>query len=373
MNERNILLTTEYKNRIWYLNTYESLIKKSLNRGLNKELLNYYTELHHILPRCQGGTNKKCNLVLLTAREHIIAHMLLSCMYPDDINLCLSIIRMATGSKNSQKMPVSTRLISYFREKSALLQKGKILSKSTRKKISKSKLISKGIDPDSKSIVCFDIDYTVIKIYEYQEEVLEDGFSSSRIRMALNKKQYCASGYLWDYLVNFEKEHSKEIEEYFKKVKEGNAPIIDRSKERKKYMRRQSFLINNVSKNFSNGQKNKKSSINKNNSKKSVNKGSKNFQSRKIIGPDGTIYESITECAKKNNKSKNGLKSWIYNYPEKGFRFLDESSYKNSKKVISSCGKVYNSINNCAKEIGIRPSTLKNWIKNYPEKGYKYI
>lgn len=33
MNENSILLTTEYRNRIWYLNVYENLIKRSLNRG----------------------------------------------------------------------------------------------------------------------------------------------------------------------------------------------------------------------------------------------------------------------------------------------------------------------------------------------------
>lgn len=37
-----------------------------------------YTERHHILPRCFGGTNEKINLVRLTAREHLIAHLLLT-------------------------------------------------------------------------------------------------------------------------------------------------------------------------------------------------------------------------------------------------------------------------------------------------------
>lgn len=40
-----------------------------------------YTETHHILPRCLGGDNSKDNLVKLTAREHFIAHLLLTKCY----------------------------------------------------------------------------------------------------------------------------------------------------------------------------------------------------------------------------------------------------------------------------------------------------
>jgi hypothetical protein len=36
-----------------------------------------YTERHHVLPRCLGGTDCSQNLVALTAREHFIAHRLL--------------------------------------------------------------------------------------------------------------------------------------------------------------------------------------------------------------------------------------------------------------------------------------------------------
>lgn len=44
-----------------------------------------YHEKHHILPKCLGGTNDKENLVLLTFREHYIAHLLLTKCY-EDIN-----------------------------------------------------------------------------------------------------------------------------------------------------------------------------------------------------------------------------------------------------------------------------------------------
>jgi 5-methylcytosine-specific restriction endonuclease McrA len=40
-----------------------------------------YYELHHILPKSLGGLDLQENLVLLTAREHYIAHLLLYAIY----------------------------------------------------------------------------------------------------------------------------------------------------------------------------------------------------------------------------------------------------------------------------------------------------
>ena len=40
--------------------------------------LECYTEKHHIVPKSMGGLDTKENLVVLTAREHYIAHLLLT-------------------------------------------------------------------------------------------------------------------------------------------------------------------------------------------------------------------------------------------------------------------------------------------------------
>ena len=40
-----------------------------------------YVEKHHIIPRCLEGTDAISNLVMLTAREHFIAHQLLVKIY----------------------------------------------------------------------------------------------------------------------------------------------------------------------------------------------------------------------------------------------------------------------------------------------------
>jgi hypothetical protein len=51
---------------------YNKLIEK---RKLNPP--SGYTEKHHIIPRSLGGSNKRANIIILTAREHFIAHYLL--------------------------------------------------------------------------------------------------------------------------------------------------------------------------------------------------------------------------------------------------------------------------------------------------------
>ena len=61
-----------------YYKIYTQLINKR-----KENLFKGYSEKHHIVPRSLGGTDDKCNIVLLTAREHFIAHLLLSKIYPE--------------------------------------------------------------------------------------------------------------------------------------------------------------------------------------------------------------------------------------------------------------------------------------------------
>lgn len=59
-----------------YQKVYNALISKRKEFPLEKTD-SVYTELHHILPRCLGGTDEPENLVRLTTREHFLAHKLL--------------------------------------------------------------------------------------------------------------------------------------------------------------------------------------------------------------------------------------------------------------------------------------------------------
>jgi hypothetical protein len=72
-----------------YLKIYNSIIERGKNR-----VLSGYGENHHIVPKCVGGTNKKWNLVKLTAKEHYICHMLLCEIYPKENKLKYAFWRM---------------------------------------------------------------------------------------------------------------------------------------------------------------------------------------------------------------------------------------------------------------------------------------
>jgi len=58
-----------------YSKWYNSIIERARSRSIEG-----YTESHHIIPKCIGGTNKKENLVRLTYREHRLCHLLLPYM-----------------------------------------------------------------------------------------------------------------------------------------------------------------------------------------------------------------------------------------------------------------------------------------------------
>lgn len=61
---------------------YEALISRAKSRTLEG-----YSERHHVIPKCVGGTDEKANIVRLTAQEHYVAHLLLMKMMPDEPKL----------------------------------------------------------------------------------------------------------------------------------------------------------------------------------------------------------------------------------------------------------------------------------------------
>lgn len=63
-----------------YTKIYNQLCESRKYRPLTKEK---FYEIHHIVPKCFGGTDEDSNLVKLTYREHYIAHYLLAKAYWD--------------------------------------------------------------------------------------------------------------------------------------------------------------------------------------------------------------------------------------------------------------------------------------------------
>ena len=77
-----------------YEKHYSVLIERAKNR-----IIDEYTENHHILPKCVGGTDDKSNIVALTPEEHFLAHQLLVKIYPKESKLVYAALMMCSSSK----------------------------------------------------------------------------------------------------------------------------------------------------------------------------------------------------------------------------------------------------------------------------------
>lgn len=104
-----------------------------------------YFEGHHILPKCKGGTgisskglNNK-NIVLLTAREHFLAHWLLWRIYKDR-QMALAFHKMSSSNKNQNRI-ISSRAYEESRIAFSETNKGNTYSKGVVKIISEKQKI----------------------------------------------------------------------------------------------------------------------------------------------------------------------------------------------------------------------------------------
>lgn len=111
-----------------YLKHYNLLMetRKELKRDC-------YTEKHHIVPKCYGGTDEDSNLVDLTAREHFIAHWLLWRANRDKKSSAM-FNAMCRASKG-QKRYKSSRGYQEARESQRITKKGIPLSEEHKAKI----------------------------------------------------------------------------------------------------------------------------------------------------------------------------------------------------------------------------------------------
>lgn len=133
-----------------YKKIYENLIRKaqSMNRKKSK---NEYLESHHIIPKCLGGSNESNNIVLLTAREHFIAHRLLCKIEPKNNKLWSAMFIMMYGNKKQTNRKGKINSVTYemiqkkyvdnMRKKKGFLNSfyGRKHSEETRKRMKESR------------------------------------------------------------------------------------------------------------------------------------------------------------------------------------------------------------------------------------------
>lgn len=119
-----------------YIKIYDKIIEKAKSENRKLKCGIYY-EKHHIKPRSlfKDLIKDPDNIVLLTAKEHFICHMLLDRIY-DCYQMKYAIWRMC----NDSKYKVSAKFYEYIKQKIAIeaskLNKGKKLSDEVKRKIS---------------------------------------------------------------------------------------------------------------------------------------------------------------------------------------------------------------------------------------------
>ncbi len=115
-----------------YSKIYYSLIEKRRNNPVDTQ---EYFECHHIIPRCVGGNNNKNNLINLTAREHFIAHLLLTKIYKHNLKILYAFMMMLNMNKtligyNHNKIRIyyknNSRLYDKLRREYSFIRSAKI-------------------------------------------------------------------------------------------------------------------------------------------------------------------------------------------------------------------------------------------------------
>lgn len=118
-------------------NKYTRLYYKIISNAQSRELSNLvYTERHHIIPRCFGGSNAKDNLIKLTAREHFICHLLLVKMTEKQFKQkMLSAVTRFQQTASTQYRSLNSWEYKKLRECAILARKGQRHTEQAKQKI----------------------------------------------------------------------------------------------------------------------------------------------------------------------------------------------------------------------------------------------
>jgi hypothetical protein len=126
-----------------YKSIYDKIVEKTKERKFSWTRTEEYFERHHIIPKCLGGSNKKENLTMMTAKEHYVCHHLLWKIYKDDKRLALAFHKMKSSNMKSRqierKFSLSAKEYENLRTDIASAFSKRIVSKETCNRISETK------------------------------------------------------------------------------------------------------------------------------------------------------------------------------------------------------------------------------------------
>lgn len=253
-----------------YKENYDNYIEyiKQSNRRLEG-----YTEKHHIIPKCLGGTDNKENLIELTAREHFLAHYLLTKIYPLNYKL-IDAFRMmgVVNYKDGQKRYINSRL---YESKRILFSEAR-----------------------SKKVLCIETG-EIYPSASYIEKNIING-----VRDVIYGRHLTAGGYHWKYL---EEEHKpKKPFERKKVICANNGIIFDNTDEAAKFANVNPSLIRRICNGSKNGNANGYTFYYYDGEKEYPIKEFKPRKQCKIICIEtGEIFETIKQASKTKSDSVN--------------------------------------------------------------------
>jgi hypothetical protein len=108
--------------------------------SLKSQVIDGYSEKHHIIPRSMGGTDSKSNLINLTSRQHFVAHWMLWKAYGGSMGRAFFMMSNfgKYGKVNSRTYAMAR---ADYAEQVSIQMTGKVMppiSEETRQKMSKS-------------------------------------------------------------------------------------------------------------------------------------------------------------------------------------------------------------------------------------------
>jgi hypothetical protein len=112
----------------------------------SKNMIADYTEKHHIIPKCLGGSDELENIVCLTPEAHYVAHQLLVKIYPNNHKIIKAAHMMTVGRNTNKTYGWLKRKHSESMKQRPSNRKGVKLSAETRSKMSASRRKRK-VDP----------------------------------------------------------------------------------------------------------------------------------------------------------------------------------------------------------------------------------
>lgn len=124
---------------------YKRIYNQICERGQTRERDdNEYYEKHHIIPRCNGGSDDPENITYLTYREHVLCHWLLHRLHPSNKLLGLAYHSMVTldrwGDRDNSGYTPSLRQLEEAKKAYIDYRTGTPHSEDTKRKISESNI-----------------------------------------------------------------------------------------------------------------------------------------------------------------------------------------------------------------------------------------